>query len=166
MNDHQKQLEQLNSIQNELKNTDRLIRHFIKDQHKVSKKITELCSSANFFFAHLIVIGLWILFNYYFQSFDPYPFDLLAFILSVEAALLSILVLMGQAHDQYVDGMTTKIILYLITLNEEENTQIINMLKNLMDYHGIEVDEASLGNLTAVATPRKVVSAIMRDKKG
>lgn len=58
----------------------------------IADKVTWGSGTWTFVFAHLLWWGYWL----GFQHFDPFPFGLLTMVLSLEAILLSTLVLMSQ----------------------------------------------------------------------
>ncbi len=97
-----------------LRETSKLLRHSVsrdineetEDNRtkvmKVADWISEFSGSLNFLFIHLGLFFLWIILNVgpltraSFGNFDPFPFGLLTMVVSLEAIILSVFVLLSQ----------------------------------------------------------------------
>jgi CRP/FNR family cyclic AMP-dependent transcriptional regulator len=66
---------------------------------KVADWIAEFSGSLPFLFLHIVVFAIWILLNVHmlpFGNFDPFPFGFLTLVVSLEAIILSVFVLLSQ----------------------------------------------------------------------
>jgi CRP/FNR family cyclic AMP-dependent transcriptional regulator len=66
---------------------------------KVADWIAEFSGSLPFLFIHIVVFAIWILLNvrlFSFGNFDPFPFGFLTLVVSLEAIILSVFVLLSQ----------------------------------------------------------------------
>ena len=66
---------------------------------KVADWIAEFSGSLPFLFIHIVVFAIWILLNVHmlpFGNFDPFPFGFLTLVVSLEAIILSVFVLLSQ----------------------------------------------------------------------
>src|SRR3982750_2202879 len=71
----------------------------------VADYLTRAAASTPFLLAHVVWFGIWMLVNSGFDAirpFDPPPFGLLTLIVSLEAIVLSIFVLMAQSRESAV----------------------------------------------------------------
>lgn len=85
----------------------------------------------------------WILINIGFISgvtpFDPFPFGLLTMIVSLEAIILAIFVLISQNRAAQVDDLREEIDLQVDIITEQELTKLIHMTSILMEKNGIDL---------------------------
>jgi CRP/FNR family cyclic AMP-dependent transcriptional regulator len=66
---------------------------------KVADWIAEFSGSLPFLFLHIIAFAIWIMLNVHllpFGNFDPFPFGFLTLVVSLEAIILSVFVLLSQ----------------------------------------------------------------------
>ena len=66
---------------------------------KVADWIAEFSGSLPFLFIHIVIFALWIVLNVHllpFGNFDPFPFGFLTLVVSLEAIILSVFVLLSQ----------------------------------------------------------------------
>ncbi|MDB5213233.1 MAG: hypothetical protein JWO86_1160 [Myxococcaceae bacterium] len=66
---------------------------------KVADWIAEFSGSLPFLFIHIVVFAIWIILNVHlfsFGNFDPFPFGFLTLVVSLEAIILSVFVLLSQ----------------------------------------------------------------------
>ena len=75
------------------------------------------------------------------EPFDPFPFGLLTMIVSLEAIMLAIIVLISQNREAKVGEVRDEIELQLNTVSEGEVTKLIKMTSMLLDKQGINVED-------------------------
>ncbi len=75
------------------------------------------------------------------KVFDPYPYGLLTTIVSLEAIMLSIIVLITQNRTSKLDELREELDLEINIKAEEEITRIINMLDEIHDHLGLPPDD-------------------------
>lgn len=122
---------------------------------KADSKRTNMERMADFMTSHFgtntfllfnvfLFIG-WVLVNTgqisFVRSFDPFPFSLLTTILSIEAIILAIFVLISQNRTAKVDDLREETHLQLNLISEREITKIIKLLALLLEKQGIDLSE-------------------------
>lgn len=99
---------------------------------RIADLIGGFSGSMTFVFIHLAWFAAWFLLNTLplgIKHFDPYPFILLAMIVSVEGVLLSTFVLMKQNRMQARIDVRDKLDLQINLLSEKEVTKSLQMLR-------------------------------------
>ena len=99
---------------------------------RIADLIGGFSGSMTFVFIHLVWFAAWFLLNTLplgLKHFDPYPFILLAMIVSVEGVLLSTFVLMKQNRMQQRIDLRDKLDLQINLLSEKEVTKSLQMLR-------------------------------------
>ena len=135
---------------------------------RVADFIARFCGSANFVWAHLIWFGVWILLNLSegAAAFDPYPFQFLTLVVSLEAIFLSTFILMSQNHETLLSERRNHLDLQINLLTEQENTKMLKILERIADRVGAKLDdEPSLQVLEQSTRPEKLVNQIERATK-
>ncbi len=109
---------------------------------RIADVIGGFSGSMTFVFLHLGWFTAWFLINTGLipgiRRFDPYPFILLAMIVSVEGVLLSTFVLMKQNRMQYRADIREQLDLQVNLLSEKEVTKTLQLLRAICDK--LEVD--------------------------
>ncbi len=80
--------------------------------HRIAEWITDFSGSIPFLVIHFLLFTWWILANLSLlpgHVFDPYPFGLLSVLVSVEAVVLSVFVLMSQNRQRRLDRIRSDI---------------------------------------------------------
>jgi uncharacterized membrane protein len=113
---------------------------------RVSDVITKLVGNMGFLLAHLILISGWMLVNYHvipgLKSFDPFPFGVLALIVSSESVFLTIFVLIRQTRMARQSERRSHLDLQVGMLSEQELTTILQMVQKLCQHMGVNVDSS------------------------
>jgi uncharacterized membrane protein len=109
---------------------------FLQEQSqavKIGHRIAELGGTLSFALVNVAAFALWILVNSgilpIVTPFDPYPFNLLALILTLEAILFGIFILMSQNNLRIRDEQRMHLSLQLSLLIEQEVTELLQMQK-------------------------------------
>ena len=87
----------------------------------------------------------WILWNtprFGFTPFDPFPFELLTTIVSLEAIFLSIIVLISQNRQGKISDIRQKVNFEVDVRAEEEGTEILHLLSELHEHAGLKTKDA------------------------
>jgi uncharacterized membrane protein len=123
-----------------------LERRFLRDRtwlDYVADAIANFTGSIYFVLLHIAWITLWFLINtghfFGFPKFDPYPFILLAMVVSVEAVLLSTFVLMKQNRMSQRVDQRDHLNLQIDLLAEEEITKILQLQRAICHRLGIDI---------------------------
>jgi uncharacterized membrane protein len=89
---------------------------------------------------HAVWFGAWVLLNRKSGfSFDPYPFQLLNLIVSLEAIFLSLFILMSENRSGLQADQRSHLDLQINLLTEDENTKMIQMLQALCEKQNLSI---------------------------
>ena len=103
---------------------------------RVSDRITAVAGSLSFVIAHLLAIGGWAVWNATAPAdlrFDPYPYGLLTFIVSLEGVLIATFVLITQNRMSAQADHRDRLNLEVDLLAEQEMTLMLKMLRRISD---------------------------------
>lgn len=128
---------------------------------RIGDAIGSFAGTLTFVILHLAVFVLWAVVNARLvpgiPAFDPYPFNLLTMIVSMEGVLISTFVLIKQNRMSQMADRRSHLDLQINLLTEKEVTKLIQMLDRVSAHLGIEAEVADdetreLGEVTAVDT--------------
>ena len=109
----------------------------------VADWMTNTLGSIWFLALNILWFCTWILVNIGaipgLSIFDPFPFGLLTMIVSLEAIILAIFVLISQNRASQVDDLREEIDLQVDIITEQELTKLIHMTSILMEKNGIDL---------------------------
>ena len=112
---------------------------------RLADYMTEVFGSNIFLWLNVLLFVLWILVNTnkisFLAPFDPYPFNLLTNVVSLEAIILAIFVLISQNRTAKIDDLREETHLQLSVISELEVTKIMKMLALLLDKQGIDLSQ-------------------------
>jgi uncharacterized membrane protein len=113
---------------------------------RVSDIVTKVVGNVGFLLAQLILISGWSLVNLHLipvvKAFDPFPFGVLALIVSSESVFLTIFVLISQSRMARQSERRSHLDLQVGMLSEQELTTILQMLQKLCQHMGVNVDSS------------------------
>lgn len=112
-----------------------------------------------------MILVLWMAFNVvgWIYEWDPYPFILLNLVLSFQAAYASPIIMMSQNRQARLDERRNQLDLQINLLAEQENTEVLKLLRLLCEKSGICADGQISGKALEQATcPEEVVRQIDR----
>lgn len=113
---------------------------------RVSDLITRLVANLGFLLAHLILISGWSLVNLHvirgLKVFDPFPFGVLALVVSSESVFLTIFVLISQSRMARQSERRSHLDLQVGMLSEQELTTVLQMLQKLCLHMGVNLDSS------------------------
>jgi uncharacterized membrane protein len=113
---------------------------------RVSEIITKLVGNLGFLVAQLILICGWCLVNLHMvpglKSYDPFPFGVLALVVSSESVFLTIFVLISQGRMSRQSERRSHLDLQVGMLSEQELTTVLQMLQKLCLHIGVNVDSS------------------------
>ncbi len=88
----------------------------------------------------VVWIGLNVVPQFFGKPFDPYPFQLLTLAVSLEAIVLTIIILVAQNNLQMDSDERAQLDLHINLLAESEATLILRKLERLENHFGLIVD--------------------------
>ena len=107
--------------------------------------MTSHFGSITFLLLNALVFVLWILINTNqikgLAAFDPFPFSLLTTIVSLEAIILAIFVLISQNRNAKVDDLREETHLQINLIAEKEITKLMKMLAILLERQGVDLSQ-------------------------
>jgi uncharacterized membrane protein len=125
---------------------------------KIADWITGTFGSMGFLIVNVLWFSIWIILNLGIipglVAFDPFPFGLLTMIVSLEAIVLAIFVLISQNRAEKVDDLREEVDLQVDMIAEEEVTKLLIMVSVLLEKQGIDVSQDA--ELQAMLSPTNV----------
>jgi len=109
---------------------------------RISDWIAWFSGSMQFLILNGIWFMVWIAINIVnlgLQLFDPFPFGLLTMIVSLESIFLSLFILMSQNRSSLHQDQRNHLDLQINLLAEDENTQMLRMLRALCQDHKLAI---------------------------
>ena len=102
---------------------------------QIADDLTAAFGSTAFLIINFIVFIVWIALNLGLipdvAPFDPFPFGLLTMVVSLEAIILSIVILVSQNRQSYVTSIREELHLQINLIAEEEITKALKMLAEI-----------------------------------
>ena len=112
---------------------------------KTADFMTSNFGSNTFLLFNVFLFTSWILINTNqikgVPIFDPFPFNLLTNIVSLEAIILAIFVLISQNRTAKVDDLREETHLQLNLISEREITKLMKMMALLLEKQGIDLSQ-------------------------
>ena len=120
---------------------------------RLSGAVTRRAGSVTFVVSHVLIVAVWIAINtgsiLGISPFDPFPFSLLGVIISFEAVLLSLFVLMNQKRQAQQAEHWAHLHLQIGILVEQEATKMLQLLTSISERLGLPTShDAELQEMT------------------
>ena len=111
---------------------------------RIAAAVTRAAGTATFAIAHLVWFTVWIVVNSTwargierFDPFDPFPFNLLTMLVSLEAIFLSIWILISQNQMTRQADRRAHLDLQINLLAEQESTATLRIVHDIAEHLGI-----------------------------
>lgn len=128
---------------------------------RVADRITRFCGSMPFVWVHVIWFSGWIIVNTAFaKKLDPYPFNFLTLIVSLEAIFLSTFIMISENRQSRVDQRRSHLDLQINLLSEQENTKLLRLLEGVAKKLGVESGDPDIEILEQATRPEQLVEQI------
>jgi uncharacterized membrane protein len=112
---------------------------------KIADRLTHLFGSMPFLLLNLAWFVLWVAINSgllpIVEAFDPFPFTFLTMLVSLEAIVLAIVVLISQNRAEKIADLRQEIDLQVDRAAEEELTKLLHMMCMLLEKHGVDLSD-------------------------
>jgi len=112
---------------------------------RIADLMTSIFGSMTFLLINVIFFALWVLINTNqiegINSFDPFPFSLLTAIVSLEAIILAVFVLISQNRNSKVDDLREETHLQINLIAEKEITKLMKMMEILLEKNGVDLSQ-------------------------
>src|SRR5687767_8630475 len=113
---------------------------------RLADRLTSILGSFWFLFLNILIFVLWILINMgkipSIPVFDPFPFTLMTTTVSLEAIILTLIVLMSQTRQSFITSLREEIDMQVNLTAEREITKILQILGKIAKKNNIEIDDA------------------------
>jgi len=110
--------------------------------NRISDAITHFSGTIAFIVLHAVWFTVWIIANVgripYIGVFDPYPFNFLTLIVSLEAIFLSTFVLISQNRMAYQADRRAHLDLQINLLAEQETTTMLQLIERICRHLGVD----------------------------
>ncbi|RZL92496.1 MAG: DUF1003 domain-containing protein [Variovorax sp.] len=131
--------------------------------YRVVERAARFCGTLTFLWINIAFFASWIALNQFLVKFDPYPFTFLLFVVSIEAIMLSILILISQNMSAEASERRHHLDLQINLLNEREMTAMLRLALHMADKLGIDADaQAEAVALSKKTRPEHVLHQIVR----
>ncbi len=115
---------------------------------RLADEFSRLCGSPIFLYGNLLVFITWTLANQGLipgvATFDPYPFGFLTLVVSLEAIVLSIFVLISQNRSAQTATLREELHLQINQIAEREITKILEVVDRIQKKLDIRIDDPEL----------------------
>jgi uncharacterized membrane protein len=132
-------------------------------QDRLADAVTAFTGSITFVIIHLVLFGLWIIWNLGWLGLKPFDpsFVVLAMIASVEAIFLSTFVLISQNRSSALAEKRAELNLQVSLLGEHEITRLVILVKEIAHKMNIEAaSDPEIAELTHDVKPEHVLDTI------
>ena len=141
---------------------------------RIAGAVTRAAGTAVFAVAHLVWFTSWMLINSgrlaRFEPFDPFPFNLLTMIVSLEAIFLSIWILISQNQMTRQADRRAHLDLQINLLAEQESTATLRAVHGIAQHLGVDpamyLTDASLAEETDIEHLASRMDEAMPDPPG
>lgn len=139
-----------------------------KFSEKTADVITRYSGSLTFLILNAVWFVVWIVINLDIipgiKAFDPFPFGLLTMIVSLEAIILAIFVLISQNRQSKVDDLREEVDLEVDIITEKEVTKILRILTTFLEKNGYNLsDDKELQSMVKTTNLEKIERALERE---
>jgi uncharacterized membrane protein len=134
-------------------------------RERLSERISDFAGSLSFVALHLVWFVCWAAWNALAPEglrFDPYPYGLLTFIVSLEAVLVSTFVLIAQNRMSRQSDHRHHLNLQVDLLAEQEVTLVLRVMRRIADHLGVPEDENEANRRAEELTEETNVYELMR----
>jgi uncharacterized membrane protein len=138
---------------------------------KVADFLTSTFGTMGFLILNILWFATWIVINIglipNIEPFDPFPFGLLTMIVSLEAIVLAIIVLISQNRSAKIADLREEVDLQVDMLTEREITKLLELVSALARKQGIELSEdEELHSMLEPAPMSKIEQALEKQVLG
>jgi uncharacterized membrane protein len=130
--------------------------------YKLVARMSRFCGTVAFLWWNLGFFALWIAVNQWGWKVDPYPFTFLLFLVSIEAIVLAVMILISQNMSDEESESRHHLDLQINLLNEREMTALLRLVTRMAEKMELppEADD-EVKALTQRTDPGKVLHQIV-----
>jgi uncharacterized membrane protein len=112
---------------------------------RLADQLTIVFGSMTFLLVNAVWFAVWIVINLGWipgvPAFDPFPFGLLTMIVSLEAIILAIIVLISQNRAARIAELREEVALQVEEISEQEVTKLLELMVQLLEKQGVDVSQ-------------------------
>jgi uncharacterized membrane protein len=117
--------------------------------------------------AHAVWFAAWIVINADLipglRAFDPFPYQFLTLVVSLESIFLSLFILMSQNRANKQADSRSHLDLQVNLLAEQESTKTLEMLQKLCEFHGLPIaNDPELRTLSRSTEPEQLLGELKK----
>ena len=131
---------------------------------RCARGLIRVAGTTTFAVVHLVWFVAWVAVNTGVvpgtRPFDPYPFNFLTLVVSLEAIFLSIWILISQNEMERLADRRAHLDLQINMLAEQESTAAIRMLQRISEHLGVKPDDTVDTALAEETDVERIVTAI------
>ncbi len=129
---------------------------------RVADKVAAVIGSWTFIITQSAILACWVALNIvgWVQHWDPYPFILLNLALSFQAAYASPIIMMSQNRQARLFERRNHLDLQINLLSEQENTEMLRLLRKLCEHANISIDDEVEKVLEEQTKPDRILKDI------
>jgi len=132
---------------------------------RIADTIARQAGKISFVIAHAVWFFGWIAVNSGFlpaiHAFDPFPYQFLTFVVSLEAIFLSLFILISQNRSNRQADARSHLDLQINLLAEQESTKMLQMLQSLCKHHHLAIaEDVELESLIAPTKPAELLKEL------
>lgn len=136
---------------------------------KIADALTDKLGSMLFLIINAVFFFIWIILHTGIfpeaTKFDPYPFNFLTLVVSLEAIFLAVIVLISQNRSAKVDELREEITLQIDTIAEEEISKLLELQIKILQKQGIDLSkDPELLEMIEPTSPEKIERALEKEK--
>jgi len=121
---------------------------------KIADVLTSFFGSIGFLLLNLVLFVAWVLVNtgrvQGMSIFDPYPYVLLITFVSLEAIVLTVIVLMSQNRQSQIGTLRDELQLQVELITEKEISKVLQLLKKVLEKNDIKLSDDELSEMIEV----------------
>lgn len=132
---------------------------------RLADAVSGFCGRIEFVWAQCTVFIIWIALNTSAiipkaWRLDPFPYPILILTLAMETIFLSTFILISQNRERLIADKRNHLELQINLLAEQEASQMLTMLQEMMRHMGMNADNAEVDALRQAANPEEMLGQI------
>jgi uncharacterized membrane protein len=130
----------------------------------IADTIADFCGRMTFVWVHIAWFGIWIPINTlpHIKHFDPFPFQFLTLVVSLEAIFLTTFVMISQNRQGRIADRRNHLDLQINLLAEQENSKMLAMLEAIMTHLDVPEDDPEVRILEEATRPDMMMEQIQQ----
>jgi uncharacterized membrane protein len=112
---------------------------------KLADRLTGIFGTLSFLVINVFAFAIWIIVNVDLlpgvEAFDPFPFGFLTMVVSLEAIILAIVILISQNQAAIIGDLRQEVDLQVDVKSEAEITKLLELVTKLLEKNGVDLSE-------------------------